>query len=87
VIPGSGRIELSWVECPTIRKQTGNDHGHQRIPLVDQLFNSSEKRLARALLLLANFGKEGRPETVIAKISQETLAELIGTTRSRVSFL
>jgi CRP/FNR family cyclic AMP-dependent transcriptional regulator len=54
--------------------------------LVDQLFNSSEKRLARALLLLANFGKEGRPEPVIAKISQETLAEMIGTTRSRVSF-
>ena len=53
--------------------------------LVDQLFNSSEKRLARALLLLANFGKEGRPETIIAKISQETLAEMIGTTRSRVS--
>ena len=53
--------------------------------LVDQLFNSSEKRLARALLLLANFGKEGRPERVIAKVSQETLAELIGTTRSRVS--
>ena len=53
--------------------------------LVDQLFNSSEKRLARALLLLANFGKEGKPETVIAKISQETLAEMIGTTRSRVS--
>jgi CRP-like cAMP-binding protein len=54
--------------------------------LVDQLFNSSEKRLARTLLLLANFGKEGRPESVIAKISQETLAEMIGTTRSRVSF-
>jgi len=53
--------------------------------LVDQLFNSSEKRLARALLLLANFGKEGRPSPVIAKISQETLAEMIGTTRSRVS--
>jgi CRP/FNR family cyclic AMP-dependent transcriptional regulator len=53
--------------------------------LVDQLFNSSEKRLARALLLLANFGKEGRPEPIIAKISQETLAEMIGTTRSRVS--
>src|SRR6202041_2190468 len=53
--------------------------------LVDQLFNSSEKRLARVLLLLANFGKEGRPEPVIAKISQETLAEMIGTTRSRVS--
>jgi CRP-like cAMP-binding protein len=54
--------------------------------LVDQLFNSSEKRLARALLLLTNFGKEGRAERVIAKISQETLAEMIGTTRSRVSF-
>ena len=54
--------------------------------LVDQLFNSSEKRLARALLLLANFGKEGRPEPIITKISQETLAEMIGTTRSRVSF-
>ena len=54
--------------------------------LVDQLFNSSEKRLARALLLLAQFGKEGKPETVIPKISQETLADMIGTTRSRVSF-
>ena len=54
--------------------------------LVDQLFNSSEKRLARVLLLLANFGKEARPEPIIAKISQETLAEMIGTTRSRVSF-
>jgi CRP-like cAMP-binding protein len=54
--------------------------------LVDQLFNSSEKRLARALLLLANFGKDGRPEPIIAKISQDTLAEMIGTTRSRVSF-
>jgi CRP-like cAMP-binding protein len=54
--------------------------------LVDHLFNSSEKRLARALLLLAHFGKDGQPETVITKISQETLAEMIGTTRSRVSF-
>lgn len=54
--------------------------------LVDQLFNSSEKRLARALLLLAHFGKEGRPEPIIAKISQETLAEMIGTIRSRVSY-
>jgi CRP-like cAMP-binding protein len=54
--------------------------------LVDQLFNSSEKRLARLLLLLANFGKETQPEPIIAKISQETLAEMIGTTRSRVSF-
>ena len=54
--------------------------------LVDQLFNSSEKRLARVLLLLAHFGKEGVPETVIPKMSQETLAEMVGTTRSRVSF-
>jgi CRP-like cAMP-binding protein len=53
--------------------------------LVDQLFNSSEKRLARLLLIMANFGKEGKPEPVIAKISQETLADMIGTTRSRVS--
>ncbi len=54
--------------------------------LVDQLFNSSEKRLARTLLLLANFGKEGKPEAIRTKISQETLAEMIGTTRPRVSF-
>jgi CRP/FNR family cyclic AMP-dependent transcriptional regulator len=54
--------------------------------LVDQLFNSSERRLARVLLLLAHFGKEGIPETVVPKISQETLAEMVGTTRSRVSF-
>ena len=54
--------------------------------LVDQLFNSSEKRLARILLLLAHFGKEGTPETVVPKISQETLAEMVGTTRARVSF-
>ena len=54
--------------------------------LVDQLFNSSEKRLARVLLLLAHFGKPGKPEPVIAKVSQELLAEMIGTTRSRVSF-
>jgi CRP/FNR family cyclic AMP-dependent transcriptional regulator len=54
--------------------------------LVDQLFNSSEKRLARALLLLAQFGKDGAPEKVIPKISQESLAAMIGTTRSRVSF-
>jgi CRP-like cAMP-binding protein len=54
--------------------------------LVDQLFNSSEKRLARVLLLMAHFGKEGKPEPVVPKVSQETLAEMIGTTRSRVSF-
>ena len=63
-------------------------HRNSRVEedLVDQLFNSSEKRLARTLLLLANFGKDAKPEPVIAKISQETLAEMIGTTRSRVSF-
>src|SRR5690242_19536994 len=54
--------------------------------LVDQLFNSSEKRLARALLLLAQFGKEGKPEAIVPRISQETLAEIVGTTRSRVSY-
>jgi CRP-like cAMP-binding protein len=54
--------------------------------LIDQLFNSSEKRLARLLLLLANFGKEGRPEPIVGRFSQETLAEMIGTTRARVSF-
>jgi len=59
---------------------------HQEHELSDQLFNSSEKRLARTLLLLAQFGKNGKPETVIPKISQETLAEMVGTTRSRVSF-
>ena len=54
--------------------------------LVDQLFNSSEKRLARILLLLAHFGKEGKPEAVIPKITQDTLADMVGTTRSRISF-
>jgi CRP/FNR family transcriptional regulator, cyclic AMP receptor protein len=54
--------------------------------LVDQLFNSSEKRLARILLLLSHFGKDGKPEVAIPKISQETLAEMVGTTRSRVNF-
>lgn len=61
-------------------------HNRTQADLVDQLFNSSEKRLARVLLLLAHFGKEGAPETVVPKISQETLAEMVGTTRSRVSF-
>ena len=61
-------------------------HNRTQADLVDQLFNSSEKRLARALLILARFGKEGRSEEVIPGISQETLAELIGTTRSRVNF-
>ncbi len=54
--------------------------------LIDQLFNSSERRLARLLLILANYGSEGKPEPILAKISQETLAEMVGTTRSRVSF-
>ena len=61
-------------------------HNRMQADLVDQLFNSSEKRLARALLTLARFGKEGRSEEVITNLSQETLAELIGTTRSRVNF-
>ena len=61
-------------------------HNHTQADLVDQLFNSSEKRLARALLLLASFGKKDRPEEVIPDVSQETRAEMIGTTRSRVNF-
>jgi CRP/FNR family transcriptional regulator, cyclic AMP receptor protein len=75
--PGFSELFISHILARTIRVEED---------LVDQLFNSSEKRLARLLLLLANFGKEGRPEALIAKISQETLAEMIGTTRSRVSF-
>ncbi len=61
-------------------------NSHIQADLVDQLFNSSEKRLARTLLLLANFGEEGEPEPLLAKISQETLAEMIGTTRARINF-
>src|ERR1700739_1061683 len=61
-------------------------HNRTQADLVDQLFNSSEKRLARALLILARFGKEDKPETVLPPISQETLAEMVGTTRSRVNF-
>ncbi|MGA7485865.1 MAG: Crp/Fnr family transcriptional regulator [Xanthobacteraceae bacterium] len=75
--PGFSEVFISHLLARTIRVEED---------LVDQLFNSSEKRLARLLLLLANFGKEGRPEPIIAKMSQETLAEMIGTTRSRVSF-
>ena len=75
--PAFGEMFISYLLTKTIRIQED---------LVDQLFNSSEKRLARVLLLLAHFGKEGKPEPVIAKISQEMLAEMIGTTRSRVSF-
>jgi len=61
-------------------------HSHTQADLVDQLFNSSEKRLARALLVLSRFGKDDKPEPVVPQISQETLAEMIGTTRSRVNF-
>jgi CRP/FNR family transcriptional regulator, cyclic AMP receptor protein len=75
--PAFSEMFLSHLLARTIRVEAD---------LVDQLFNSSEKRLARALLLLANFGKEGQPEPIIAKVSQETLAEMIGTTRSRVSY-
>jgi CRP/FNR family cyclic AMP-dependent transcriptional regulator len=74
--PAFSELFISHLLTRTIRAEAD---------LVDQLFNSSEKRLARALLLLANFGKEGRPEPIITKVSQETLADMIGTTRSRVS--
>jgi len=75
--PAFSEMFMAYLLNRTIRVEEG---------LVDQLFNSSEKRLARLLLLLANYGKEGKPEPLIMKISQETLAEMIGTTRSRVSF-
>jgi CRP/FNR family cyclic AMP-dependent transcriptional regulator len=75
--PAFSELLLSYMLVRTIRIEED---------LVDQLFNSSEKRLARALLLLANFGKEGAPEMISPKISQEMLAEMIGTTRSRVNF-
>jgi hypothetical protein len=85
----------SWSICrPALRVQGGagrwaEPHSHRRrveADLVDQLFNSSEKRLARALLLLARYGKQEEPHRVAPKISQEVLAEMIGTTRSRVNF-
>jgi CRP/FNR family cyclic AMP-dependent transcriptional regulator len=75
--PAFSELFISHLLARTIRVEAD---------LVDQLFNSSEKRLARLLLLLANFGKDSKPEPIIAKISQETLAEMVGTTRSRVSF-
>jgi len=75
--PGFSKIFTTHILNRTIRVEAD---------LIDQLFNSSERRLARLLLLLANYGNEGKPEPIIAKISQETLAEMIGTTRSRVSF-
>lgn len=74
--PAFSEMFLSHVLIRTIRVEAD---------LLDQLFNSSEKRLARALLLLANFGNDGKPQKIVAKVSQETLAEMIGTTRSRVS--
>jgi CRP/FNR family cyclic AMP-dependent transcriptional regulator len=74
--PAFSQMFMSHILARTVRVEED---------LLDQLFNSTEKRLARLLLLLANFGKEGRPEPLIAKISQDTLAEMIGTTRSRVS--
>jgi CRP/FNR family transcriptional regulator, cyclic AMP receptor protein len=75
--PALSEIFVAYLLARNIQYQTD---------LVDQLFNSSEKRLARILLMLAHFGKEGAPETVVPKISQETLAEMVGTTRSRVNF-
>ncbi len=75
--PGFSEMFIAYLLARNIRVEED---------LVDHLFNSSEKRLARLLLLLANFGKDGKPEPVIPKVSQETLAEMIGTTRSRVSF-
>jgi CRP-like cAMP-binding protein len=75
--PAFSQMFVSYLLTRTIRVEED---------LIDHLFNSSEKRLARILLLLANFGKEAKPEPVIAKISQETLAEMVGTTRSRVSY-
>ena len=74
--PAFSQMFLAHVLARTIRVEAD---------LIDQLFNSSEKRLARALLLLANFGHDGKPQKIVAKVSQETLAEMIGTTRSRVS--
>lgn len=74
--PGFSALFISYLLSRNLRMEAD---------LIDQLFNSSEKRLARLLLLLANFGKEGKPEPVIANIGQEALAEMIGTTRSRVS--
>jgi CRP/FNR family cyclic AMP-dependent transcriptional regulator len=76
--------EPSFAELFTAHLLTRNSRVEE--DLVDQLFNSSEKRLARILLLSANFGKEGKPEPITTKISQETLAEMVGTTRPRVSF-
>ena len=75
--PTFSELFLAYLLAQNARIQAG---------LVDHLFNSSEKRLARILLLLAQYGKEGKPEPVIPKISQDTLANMVGTTRSRVSF-
>ena len=94
-----GNCEVLWIENSAMQRVLAKEQKFSEFfmrhllkrqarveaDLIDQLFNSSEKRLARVLLLMANFGKEGKPEPVIAKLSQETLAEMIGTTRSRVS--
>jgi CRP/FNR family cyclic AMP-dependent transcriptional regulator len=86
---------IPLTECTVVRLEKGSairalrddpEFSELFLAFLDQLFNSSEKRLARILLLLANFGKESKPDKIIAKISQETLAEMVGTTRSRVSF-
>jgi CRP/FNR family cyclic AMP-dependent transcriptional regulator len=84
---GSDRQKANATSRRGVRRQSLARYRLTRVEedLVDQLFNSSEKRLARVLLLMANFGKEGKPEPVIPKISQETLTEIVGTTRSRVN--
>jgi CRP/FNR family cyclic AMP-dependent transcriptional regulator len=89
---GCRGFRFDWRDCDSrLRLQPWvavvvQRHNHTQADLVDQLFNSSEKRLARALLILARFGKEGRSEEVIPGVRQETLAEMIGTTRSRVNY-
>jgi CRP/FNR family transcriptional regulator, cyclic AMP receptor protein len=86
MIPPTYKPKKKFMQLAIAEAKRARDRGDYEEDLVDQLFNSSEKRLARILLLLAHFGKDGVPEAVIPKISQETLAEMIGTTRSRVSF-
>jgi len=87
--PGSAGVAVEGLTFKGVHRRSFrlvSRQAHEKADLIDQLFNSSEKRLARLLLLLANFGKESNPEPMIAKISQETLAQMIGTTRARVSF-
>ena len=80
------RDQVQWSQLLTYIRLPSGPYFSREPRGFSRAFNSSEKRLARALLLLANFGKDGRPEPIIAKVSQETLAEMIGTTRSRVSY-